>query len=66
MNGEAGSKGVIRAAWQPPGQRSPIHDHSHQRCWMGVLDGRVKEAAGQGPRRLAPRYLTPLLTRNAV
>lgn len=52
---------LIVLCWGP-GQRSPIHDHSHQRCWMGVLDGRVKEtiyrvqegpqaSAVQGPAR---------------
>ncbi|MBI5434317.1 MAG: cysteine dioxygenase family protein [Planctomycetes bacterium] len=25
------------------GQVTPIHDHQGQRCWMGVLDGRVEE-----------------------
>ncbi len=25
------------------GQRSPIHDHQGQRCWMAVLDGEVNE-----------------------
>lgn len=25
------------------GQRSPIHDHQGQRCWMAVLDGEVSE-----------------------
>ncbi len=26
------------------GQRSPIHDHQGQRCWMAVLDGEVNES----------------------
>lgn len=26
------------------GQRSPIHDHQGQRCWMAVLDGEVQES----------------------
>ncbi len=26
------------------GQRSPVHDHQGQRCWMAVLDGEVNES----------------------
>jgi cysteine dioxygenase len=33
---------LIVLCWSP-GQRSPIHDHTGQRCWMGVLDGVVRE-----------------------
>jgi cysteine dioxygenase len=33
---------LIVLCWGP-GQRSPIHDHAAQRCWMGVLEGRVRE-----------------------
>jgi cysteine dioxygenase len=42
------------------GQRSPIHDHQGQRCWMAVLDGEVSEtlykvrANGEGPLESAP------------
>lgn len=25
------------------GQKSPIHDHAQQRCWMAVLEGTVRE-----------------------
>ncbi len=35
------------------GQRSPIHDHHGQRCWMAVLDGEVSESlftVRDGPR----------------
>jgi cysteine dioxygenase len=37
------------------GQVSPIHDHQGQRCWMGVLEGEVRERhfhrppGGRGP-----------------
>lgn len=52
---------LIVLCWGP-GQRSPIHDHAAQRCWMGVLEGRVRESifrvqegtpssAVQGPAR---------------
>lgn len=52
---------LIVLCWSP-GQRSPIHDHAAQRCWMGVLEGRVQEtlyrvteggqlAVTEGPRR---------------
>lgn len=34
---------LIVLCWGP-GQCSPIHDHASQRCWMGVLDGRVAES----------------------
>ena len=34
---------LIVLCWGP-GQRSPIHDHAGQRCWMAVLDGEVRES----------------------
>lgn len=46
---------LLVICWKP-GQVSPIHDHQGQRCWMGVLDGNMREtqfhAAGQGPLRV--------------
>ena len=33
---------LIVLCWSK-GQRSPIHDHASQRCWMGVLEGTVRE-----------------------
>ena len=33
---------LIVLCWSP-GQRSPIHDHARQRCWMAVLEGDVRE-----------------------
>lgn len=33
---------LILLCWEV-GQVTPIHDHQGQRCWMGVLDGRVEE-----------------------
>ena len=38
---------LIVLCWNP-GQRSPIHDHARQRCWMAVLDGAVRETIYQG------------------
>lgn len=43
---------LIVLCWGP-GQRSPIHDHAGQRCWMAVLEGGVRETLYQvapGPR----------------
>ena len=34
---------LIVLCWGP-GQKSPIHDHAGQRCWMAVLEGRVRES----------------------
>lgn len=34
---------LIVLCWSQ-GQRSPIHDHAGQRCWMAVLDGAVRES----------------------
>ncbi len=38
------------------GQKSPIHNHAGQNCWMGVLDGEIEETlftpsveSGEGP-----------------
>lgn len=45
---------LLVLCWQP-GQVSPIHDHQGQRCWMAVLEGRIRErhfhlpGAGGGP-----------------
>lgn len=33
---------LIVLCWSK-GQRSPIHEHAGQRCWMGVLEGTVRE-----------------------
>ena len=44
-------------------QRSPIHDHAGQRCWMAVLEGTVRETlfhVGAGPTP----SLTPGMTRD--
>lgn len=45
---------LLVICWQP-GQVSPIHDHQGQRCWMGVLEGGMREtqfhASGRGPLR---------------
>jgi len=38
---------LIVLCWNA-GQRSPIHDHSSQRCWMAVLDGEVRETLYHG------------------
>jgi len=47
-----------------PNQKSPIHNHEGQRCWMAVLDGEVVEtlfevpASGGAPaRKGSPRSL---------
>jgi cysteine dioxygenase len=46
---------LLVICWQP-GQVSPIHDHQGQRCWMGVLEGGMRETqfhtAGLGPLRV--------------
>ena len=34
---------LLILCWSP-GQRSPIHDHQGQRCWMAVLEGEIEEA----------------------
>jgi cysteine dioxygenase len=45
---------LLVLCWQP-GQVSPVHDHQGQRCWMGILEGGVRErhfhlpASGRGP-----------------
>jgi cysteine dioxygenase len=39
------------------GHRSPIHDHQGQRCWMGVLEGKLVETQYRMPRGGAPRPL---------
>ncbi|MDP6763333.1 MAG: cysteine dioxygenase family protein [Planctomycetota bacterium] len=44
---------LLALCWSA-GQESPIHNHMGQRCWMGVLEGRVEEVqydhpAGEGP-----------------
>jgi cysteine dioxygenase len=33
---------LLVLCWHP-GQVSPIHDHQGQRCWMGVLEGEIRE-----------------------
>src|SRR5690606_17882231 len=33
---------LIVLCWGP-GQRSPIHDHAGQRCWIAVLEGAARE-----------------------
>jgi cysteine dioxygenase len=38
---------LIVLCWNA-GQRSPIHDHARQRCWMAVLEGEVRETIYQG------------------
>jgi cysteine dioxygenase len=51
---------LIVLCWGP-GQRSPIHDHAGQRCWMAVLEGTVRETLFQvaaGP--------TPSISQGAV
>ncbi|MCK6445037.1 MAG: cysteine dioxygenase family protein [Planctomycetes bacterium] len=49
---------LILLCWDA-GQVTPIHDHRGQRCWMGVLEGRVDEALfdvpAPGARSLALR-----------
>lgn len=47
---------LIVLCWSA-GQRSPIHDHQGQRCWMSVLEGEVSETlfklgGGQRPALL--------------
>jgi cysteine dioxygenase len=44
---------LLALCWSP-GQESPIHNHMGQRCWMGVLEGRIEEVqyghpSGSGP-----------------
>lgn len=31
------------------GQKSPIHDHASQRCWMAILDGTIEEVQFEFP-----------------
>ena len=50
-----------------PGQRSPIHDHQGQRCWMGVLDGRIEEGQFQQAEAGPPRAVgTKVFERGGV
>lgn len=37
-----------------PGQKSPIHNHQGQRCWMAVLEGEVVETLFEMPLDRAP------------
>lgn len=39
---------LLILCWQR-GQKSPIHNHQGQRCWMAVLDGSVRETLFQFP-----------------
>jgi cysteine dioxygenase len=39
---------LIVICWQD-GQRSPIHDHDGQRCWMTVLEGAIRETLFDHP-----------------
>jgi cysteine dioxygenase len=39
---------LIVICWQD-GQRSPVHDHAGQRCWMSVLDGTIRERIFERP-----------------
>lgn len=39
---------VLLLCWQA-GQKSPIHNHQGQRCWMAVLEGQVTETLFQLP-----------------
>lgn len=36
------------------GQRSPIHNHAGQHCWMAVLDGEMEETLFRAPSSDAP------------
>lgn len=45
---------LIVICWRD-GQRSPIHDHDDQRCWMTVLDGSIRETLfDRGPEGQPP------------
>jgi len=44
---------LIVICWQD-GQASPIHDHDQQRCWMTVLEGRIRETLFDRPPTGAP------------
>lgn len=39
---------LLLLCWAPD-QRSPIHDHQGQRCWMAVLEGEVLETHFRQP-----------------
>ena len=39
---------LLLLCWQA-GQKSPIHNHQGQRCWMAVLEGEVTETLFQFP-----------------
>ena len=41
---------MLVLCWSP-GQESPIHDHSGQHCFMGVLEGEVEEIQFEQPER---------------
>ncbi|MAF64552.1 MAG: hypothetical protein CMJ84_02680 [Planctomycetes bacterium] len=44
---------LLALCWSP-GQESPIHNHMGQRCWMGVLEGRIEEVQYQPPTGEGP------------
>ncbi|HTF91047.1 MAG TPA: cysteine dioxygenase family protein [Planctomycetota bacterium] len=54
------------------GQKSPIHNHEGQRCWMAVLDGGVTETLFHFPEEqtqpgmLSPKSAARLCARNQV
>ncbi len=45
---------MLLLCWSP-GQVTPIHNHEGQRCWMGVLDGRVEETLFHLPSPANPK-----------
>ena len=45
-----------------PGQRSPIHNHEGQDCWMAVLEGPVEEAHFAFPEGPGPLGAGPVKT----
>jgi cysteine dioxygenase len=47
---------LIVICWQD-GQRSPVHDHAGQRCWMSVLDGTIRERIFDRPAAQRPLAL---------
>ena len=49
---------LLILCWSP-GQRSPIHDHQGQRCWMAVLEGDIEEALYPMPVPGVPAPMEP-------
>lgn len=49
---------LLILCWSP-GQRSPIHDHQGQRCWMAVLEGDIEEAQYPMPVEDTPAPMRP-------